>query len=393
MSIRSKCIYILGHPDFSYLHRQKHFVISRPVHIERRFHHWDRSSYRGYHSTAAMEGVLPPLDSGKLIANNSKDVSIDNSGVSSVAHLVVDLAKKGEFSVKMWKEHPLNPKTMDEAAVKWVFLADTLNFSFWSASDEEKYMVRYGGSDHTGYWSLCAAINRALDKGIPITDPSFYASISRETFTQLFYSDSPYEMPMIDERVKVLQEAGTVLMQKYGGSFVNCIKECDKSAQSLMRLVLKDFPAYRDIADFNGKKVAFYKRVQILIADIWGACEGKGLGEFHDIDTITMFADYRIPQALVYFGALKYSKELMELLQKDTLLKSGDRVEMEIRGCSIWVTELICQEARKLLDAEKKSSGAEMNAILIDHYLWDYRRDHAAEMADIPFHKVRCIYY
>lgn len=44
-----------------------------------------------------------------------------------------------------------------------VFLADTLNFSFWSASDEEKYMVRYGGSDHTGYWSLCAAINRALD--------------------------------------------------------------------------------------------------------------------------------------------------------------------------------------------------------------------------------------
>lgn len=35
-----------------------------------------------------MEGVLPPLDSGKLIANNSKDVSIDNSGVSSVAHLV-----------------------------------------------------------------------------------------------------------------------------------------------------------------------------------------------------------------------------------------------------------------------------------------------------------------
>lgn len=35
-----------------------------------------------------MEGVLPPLDSGKLIANNSKDVSIDNSGVSAVAHLV-----------------------------------------------------------------------------------------------------------------------------------------------------------------------------------------------------------------------------------------------------------------------------------------------------------------
>ena len=39
--------------------------------------------------------------------------------------------------------------------------------------------------------------------------------------------------------------------------------------------------------------VSLYKRAQILIADVWGACEGKGLGEFRDIDTLTMFADYR----------------------------------------------------------------------------------------------------
>lgn len=40
--------------------------------------------------------------------------------------------------------------------------------------------------------------------------------------------------------------------------------------------------------------VGIYKRAQILIGDIWGACEGQGLGEFNDIDTITMFADYRL---------------------------------------------------------------------------------------------------
>lgn len=34
-----------------------------------------------------------------------------------------------------------------------------------------------------------------------------------------------------------------------------------------------------------------------------------------------------------------------------------------------------------------------INAILIDNYLWQYRRDHADEMEHIPFHKVRCIYY
>lgn len=39
--------------------------------------------------------------------------------------------------------------------------------------------------------------------------------------------------------------------------------------------------------------VKIYKRVQILVADIWACFEGKSYGEFNDIDSITMFADYR----------------------------------------------------------------------------------------------------
>ena len=39
--------------------------------------------------------------------------------------------------------------------------------------------------------------------------------------------------------------------------------------------------------------VSFYKRAQILVADIWACFEGKDLGAFDDIDSITMFADYR----------------------------------------------------------------------------------------------------
>lgn len=33
------------------------------------------------------------------------------------------------------------------------------------------------------------------------------------------------------------------------------------------------------------------------------------------MDWITMFADYRIPQALVYLGVLRYSDELMQALK------------------------------------------------------------------------------
>ena len=54
---------------------------------------------------------------------------------------------------------------MDTAAVDWIFFADTLNFSFWSADETKKYMVTYKGKQHTGYWSFVAAMNRALDEG------------------------------------------------------------------------------------------------------------------------------------------------------------------------------------------------------------------------------------
>ena len=50
-------------------------------------------------------------------------------------------------------------------------------------------------------------------------------------------------------------------------------------------------------------------------------------------------------------------------------------------------------EVVQMLKRDPATRDMEVNAVLIDHYLWDYRREHAAETADIPFHKVRCIYY
>jgi hypothetical protein len=42
--------------------------------------------------------------------------------------------------------------------------------------------------------------------------------------------------------------------------------------------------------------VKLYKRAQILVADLWAAFRGQSYGTFADIDSITMFADYRVPQ-------------------------------------------------------------------------------------------------
>lgn len=66
---------------------------------------------------------------------------------------------------------------------------------------------------------------------------------------------------------------------------------------------------------FQGKRISFYKRAQILVADSWGIMEARGEGSLVNMDWLTMFADYRVPQALVHLGALRYSDALMRALK------------------------------------------------------------------------------
>lgn len=195
-----------------------------------------------------------------------------------------------------------------------------MNFCFWTLGDSIKWKV----NEQTGYFALCAAINRAMKEGIDITNPEYYSKITIEQLKNILRSDDgTTECPLLAERVNCLHEVGTKLLQDYNGKFENVIKKSDGSAEKLLQLIVDEFPCFRDEADFNDERVAIYKRAQILIGDIWSCFRGDGIGKFVDIDKITMFADYRVPQVLCHFGALEYSKELLSTLNNDTILKNG----------------------------------------------------------------------
>lgn len=341
-----------------------------------------------------MAALLLPRDAGKFISENSKDVFVDMEGVRSLAENLYEKIGKKQITLKGWKSlHELNPQGSGEDAVNWVFFADTLNFSFWSEDEDEKFLVKYKGTEYSGYWSFCAAMNRALDEGIPLTTASYYSNITMDQLKHVLRSDSDFPIPMIEERLEILHQTGKILLEKFGGSFLNCLKMSERSAVKLMELVVDNFPSYRDEGIFQGQKVAFYKRAQILVGDTWGVLEGQNDGCFHDIGKITMFADYRIPQALVHFGAMRYSEDLLKKLKEGQLFRNGDREEMEIRGCSIWAVELVCDHLRELFEKNGKNMSNEINPVLIDHFLWDYARDYREKIKEVPFHRVRCIYY
>ncbi|KAK2576379.1 hypothetical protein KPH14_005726 [Odynerus spinipes] len=239
-------------------------------------------------------------------------------------------------------------------------------------------------------------VNLDDTEGKPIIDPKYYSEVTQNELEVIFRGDDNHtNIPLIKERVKNLHQAGQVLLKKYQGTFIECIKSSSGSAEKLLKLIINDFDSFRDEADYKGYRVSFYKRAQILIGDIWACFKGHGYGKFYDIDYITMFADYRVPQVLIHFGAMRYSNPLLSKLQSDIGVESGSPEEVEIRGCSIEIVERVNNEVKRLINTypDLNLKECDVNSILIDHFLWDYRRHHAEKLESIPFHKTRCIYY
>lgn len=106
------------------------------------------------------------LDGAEYVYDNSIDVALDMRATKNAAAFIYDQMQQKQYSTETWAEHELHPKTKDEATVAFIFTMDLLNFSFWSLrSEDERFAVSYRDKTWTGYWSLVASLQRALEEG------------------------------------------------------------------------------------------------------------------------------------------------------------------------------------------------------------------------------------
>lgn len=119
---------------------------------------------------------------------------------------------------------------------------------------------------------------------------------------------------------------------------------------------------FRDHTVYKGHQVFFYKRAQIFAADIWGAFKGQGYGEFNDIGSITIFADYIVPAVLRNLGVLRYSSSLGNIIESNHEITSGSEEEVEIRACSIYAVE-------KMRDLFRVKSGKQVHITFLNTIL------------------------
>ncbi|MGH9173883.1 MAG: queuosine 5'-phosphate N-glycosylase/hydrolase [Vicinamibacterales bacterium] len=325
---------------------------------------------------------LRVLETTRLVVEEARLVSIDRERIEETAERLA-----GEPTPAADWSHELHPAAVSEAELaNLVLVVDALNFCFWNVptSDKPRWQVTYRGTTHDGYWALAAALRRAVGAGIPLADAEYLAALSEEDTARILAGDPGCDdIPLLHARMEHLREVGRTLLARWDGSFLEPISEANGSAAKLVREVLAGLPSFRDTAPWNGHDIRFYKRAQILIADLFGAFDGQGPGRFHDLDRLTAFADYKVPQVLRRHGVLVYAPALAERIAAYRLLPPDSDEEVEIRAATIWAVELLRQTlARRRV---------EMPAYAIDWALWQSGQSLPA--GHEPYHRTLTVFY
>ncbi len=316
------------------------------------------------------------LESARFVVRESRWVRIEPGAVSAFAErLVFEKAVPPAWDVV----HHYSGGPEEVAA--YILVLDTINFCFWPAAGEESWSVQIGGERVSGYNGLAASLKQALDSGVPMTDADFLADLSAKDLRRVLGGRG--RLQLMEERAKALRELGRTLRLHYEGKAHRLVEAPRGWAGDLARLLANRCASFRDVAAYRNRAVYFYKRGQIVAADLHGALGGKGRGAFHDLHGLTAFADYKLPQVLRDLGILVYEDPLAGKVDRMEPLHAGGPEEVEIRANTIMAVEMI----REALSAGARA----LRSFEIDGLLWHMGQQELHRSR--PYHRVRTIFY
>lgn len=334
------------------------------------------------------------LDSTARVVESARHVVINDTAVLDLSTRLLDHADRLSGTPDPWEEDSHLFDSPEEHA-QFLFALDALNFSFfpdpgrprwhWPHAPESPCADPCPPHDHarSGAIAFGDSLRHALRRGTPVTDAAFLARVTTPDLRRMLGGEN--ELPMLDERRRILNEVGSVLLARYNGRVSNLLALAEGSADRALKLITRDFPNFRDVSRLDGADVILLKRAQIFISDLWHVFGGAGPGAFHDADSLTAFPDYRLPQVLRSLGVLEYDPALASKVDTLTPLAPGSREEIEIRAATV-------QAAESLRLQLSTDSGLEIITCRLDGLLWWL--SHQPELPDpAPYHLCRTTHY
>jgi hypothetical protein len=311
------------------------------------------------------------IKSIKPIIDNSSFVSIDDRAID----FFVDSITKEESEKSEFDNMPAIPNPSEENYIGLSIVYNSINFCYWG---NPKWTVNIDGKNYDGSYGLMQAMIKGLKTGYNFLDPNYLANLASEDFSAALKGNT--EISLFNERLNNLRKLGEIINQKFDGSWTNVLIKSKYDAIGIVNVLVNDFPEiYRDESLIDGNVIKFYKRAQLVSAyidhDLYktGAVSIK----LSNINKLTAFADYKVPQVLRKLGILKYSQFLAQKVDNMILIEKDSYEEIEIRANTIEAIE------RATIKAKKRFP--KINASRIDGIIWF--RGQRKSPDDKPYHR------
>lgn len=322
---------------------------------------------------SARPDPLGVLKTTAYVVQHARRVKINLDAIQRAADALAEQRVEPPAWNDQFHYHDGTPRT-----VNYLFLLDALNFCFWG---KPRWKVEYQRQWLDGYWALAASLKRAAEENASVLEADFLARISPQELHALLRGSGV--IPLFADRWRNARELGTVLKNLWEGKAARLVECAQHDAPRLAQMVAENFSSFNDIAVYDNREVRFFKRAQIVVTDLWGAFGGKDWGEFENIDQLTAFADYKLPQILRAWGGLRYAPSLARKVDAHIELAAGSAEEIEIRAATLWAVEFLRQELC--------ARGRNLWSVQVDWILWNASQARFEGMK--PYHRVRTIYY
>ncbi len=301
----------------------------------------------------------------ECVATNSKHVSINQEKLYEFVNNINNIKMEHWLS-----SSPFNLLDLPvETIINFLLIYEAIDFSFWG---NPKWTINTDNESLDG----SIALLYVLLKYVKESQTTDFTKISEDEFANILKGN--VEIPLFQERLKIIKEVSTIVNEKMNGNFYEFIRKITTDSE-LFEIIIKYFPNFKDERQYNGENIYFYKLAQLLTSDILHIREIKEQIKV-DYSHLIGCADYKIPQILRSLGILNYDEELSQIIDNQIELPVNSEYEVEIRANMLTVINMI----NKILKEK-------YNCIDINDYLFMKKSDKSLVLK--PYHLTRCINY
>lgn len=311
------------------------------------------------------------LFTSRYVVDNSKYVRINKDKLAEFCESINLGEHQHWFSNGSFSTDEL---TLNQKA-NFLLILHSIGFSFWG---NPKWTINYKDNSYDGAYGLIAALVRAIDNGYPVLDYNYLSNINEEDLNKIL--EGNIQIPLFFERLNILREIGRIVSSKFDGDFTNCLNNVESDVD-LLNIIIESFQSFEDKSNYKGREIPFYKRAQLLTADIYQVISDRKYG-IHNLNNLTALADYKIPQILRHFGILEYSNDLTYMIDNKIEIPAHSEFENEIRANTVWAVEIMKGIIKEKIE--------DINSLMIDDILWLMSQDNKGVK---PYHLTRTICY